>query len=148
MLTEKPKRKKRGKLPNQRTLEECRKRGWLADIVERRLPHCFITKDFLGLCDVIALDHKQGVLGIQATSDNGGNAAARVTKLHESPLLVPWLAAGNRLQVWAWGKRGARGEVKRWRVREIVVGVEPELQITESNASASGRQTLAVGNQC
>jgi hypothetical protein len=65
----------------------------------------------------VALDDGAGVLGIQACA--GASASARLTKAMEQPELQAWLARGNRFQVWAWRKAGARGKRKTWQVRII-----------------------------
>lgn len=99
--------------PTARTLLELRKRGCIADVVERRLARTFITKDLFGVIDVVALEPgRQGVLGVQATSTS--NARARVKKILDEPRALSWLGAGNRLEVWGFAKRGKRGKPKRW----------------------------------
>lgn len=106
--------------PTQRTLAECKKRGWTAGIVERRLTR-FVTQDFLGCIDIIAVT-PDGLVGIQATS--GANHAARVTKARQEPRLSAWLSPGRTFEVWSWSKRGARGERKRWQLRAESVSRE------------------------
>lgn len=103
--------------PTQRTLAECRKRGWDADIVERRL-RFNVTKDLLGCIDVVAVT-PDGIIGIQATS--GPHHAARVAKCKAEPRIAGWFRAGARLQVWSFAKRGKRGKAKRWQLRETEV---------------------------
>jgi hypothetical protein len=107
--------------PTARTLAECRKRGWLAQTVEQRLPHTFITRDLFGFIDVVALDGKAGLLGIQATSS--GNMPARVAKIREecAEASARWLEAGNRIVVWGWAKRGKVGARKLWTLREVAI---------------------------
>jgi hypothetical protein len=41
--------------PTARSLEECRKRGWIAGVVEQTIPHTFIKRDFIGIIDIIAI---------------------------------------------------------------------------------------------
>ena len=109
----KPKKKKRGKSPTALTLEECGKRGWIAQVVEQRIPHTFITRDLFGIIDIIAVVPGEAILGIQATSNNGGTHAARVHKALAEPRLTTWLKAGGRFAVWSWSKRG-----RLWVLRE------------------------------
>ncbi len=99
--------------PTVRTLAECRKRGWDVDIVERRV-HRFVTKDFLGCIDIIAVTD-DGLLGIQACA--GASHAARVAKCRAEPRVRSWLARGARLEVWSWSKRGDAGKRKLWTLR-------------------------------
>lgn len=100
--------------PTQRTLAECKRRGWTAGIVERRLTR-FVTQDFLGCIDIIAIT-PDGLVGIQATS--GANHAARVSKALAEPRLATWLAPGRTFAVWSWSKQGGCGKRKLWTLRE------------------------------
>ena len=103
--------------PTQRTLELLRELGYEPDVTERWIPKVKIRKDLYGCIDVLAAHPTHGILGVQATSDNGGNMSARIHKALQEPRLAVWLAAGGQFEVWAWGKRGARGKPKLWRVR-------------------------------
>lgn len=108
--------------PTARSLEECRRRGWPAGVVEKWIslpghPGGGVRKDLFGAIDVIALDGQPGSLGIQATS--GSNASARLEKAAAIPEIGAWLDAGNRFQVWAWRKAGPRGKRKTWQVRVV-----------------------------
>lgn len=102
--------------PTQRTLAECRKRGYVAQTVEQTIPRTFIKRDLFGCIDIIAITPK-GILGIQATGGTG-NHAHRIAKIKAEPRIAKWIAAGARMAVWSWNKRGARGETKRWTLRE------------------------------
>lgn len=117
-----------GMSPTQRTLAECKRRGWIAQVVEQnvRIPGGRMFKrDLFGVIDIVAIT-PDGILGIQATSNNGGTHMARVHKANAEPRLVAWLGAGARFAVWSWSKRGARGKRKTWQLREefIVSGTE------------------------
>jgi hypothetical protein len=110
-----------GITPTARTLAECRKRGWQADVVERRLTRT-IKRDLFGCIDIVAIT-PEGMLGIQATS--GSNHSARLVKAKQEPRLQAWLGVGARFEVWSWAKKGKRGKRKRWMLRtEEVVPVE------------------------
>jgi hypothetical protein len=99
--------------PTARSLLELRKRGCIADVVERRLAKTFVTKDLFGIIDVLALEPGvKGCLGVQATTVS--NQAARVKKILDEPRALMWLGTGNRLEVHGWSKRGARGKRKTW----------------------------------
>lgn len=80
------------------------------DVVERRLPHCFITKDFLGFADLLGVhsDHK-GVLAIQATATMS-NRLKRIRKILAEPRARKWVECGNRIQVYTWRKIKGRYE--------------------------------------
>ena len=102
--------------PTQRTLAECRKRGWPCQVVEHWNQYARIRQDLFGFGDIIALDGKPGCLLIQATST--GNMSSRVHKIEENEIAPQWLAAGNRIQVWGWAKRGPAGKRKAWTLKE------------------------------
>lgn len=111
--------------PCARTLMECRDRGWLPDVVERRVPgKKNITRDYLGFIDVLAITDLPGVLGIQATT--GANHADRMHKILGpcSEAARAFLSAGNRVAVWSWSKRGKAGARKLWTLRETPVTLD------------------------
>jgi hypothetical protein len=106
--------------PTSRSLAECKKRGWTAGIVERRVPFRNIAIDFLNCIDIIAFDTTT-TIGIQATS--GSNHAARVAKILAEPKARLWINATRHIEVWSWAKKGPRGARKRWTLRaERVTG--------------------------
>jgi hypothetical protein len=101
-----------------------------------------VRKDFLGCIDILAMDGLPGSLGIQACA--GGDASTRAKKAATEPLLRPWLAAGNRFQVWAWREiwvdTGAKTKAKRWRPRIVcLVLVDGEIVDMELEAGSDGR---------
>lgn len=124
--------------PTSRTLEELRRRGWPAGVVERWKPGFRDDKatgrkelipygtrvDFLGFADIMALDGQPGYLAIQACA--GASLAARLQKALAVPELKDHLAAGNRFQVWAWRQiwvTGKSGQTKRQRWQPKIVSV-------------------------
>lgn len=119
------KRRKKAVSPTARTLKECRRRGWTAQVVERRIPFQFTTIDLFGCIDIVAmvparpicegLQWKAHILGIQATS--GDHHADRRSKIAEEPRMKEWLACGALLSIWSW-RKAANG---RWTLREEAV---------------------------
>jgi hypothetical protein len=114
--------------PTARTLEKLRKEGWTCAVVEHWNPHAHIRQDLGGGIDVLAWKPKSTgqwssqILGIQACADTGGSGmAAHRAKLLREPKMATWVAAGGRLEIWAWGKKGARGERKLWECRVEVL---------------------------
>lgn len=97
--------------PTARTLAECKRRGWLAQVVERWNPHARVRHDLFGFIDVLALDGEQ-TIGIQATSTS--NLSSRLAKIHEHENKAAWLEAGNRILVWGWAKRKWRTKGGAW----------------------------------
>jgi hypothetical protein len=106
--------------PTARTLAECRKRGWPAQVVEQTIPRTFIKRDLFGCIDIVAIT-PNGLLGIQATS--GTNHAARAAKARQQPHFAAWLRAGAHFAVWSWARRGGRGKRKTWALREELLHV-------------------------
>ncbi len=111
----------KGRSPSSRTLERLRAEGYIAERVEQRIPKINISRDFLGIIDILAVKVGEPILGVQATS--GSNVAARVKKALGTPGLVVWLAVGGVFEVWGWAKRGPRGKRKVWTLdrREVVL---------------------------
>jgi hypothetical protein len=107
----KPKRKSKGTSPTQRTLKFMRTNGYLAEVVEKRLPKVFITKDLFGFIDVLAVKGED-IIGIQVTS--GDHVAHRITKIieHEN---YPLVIAAMRIVVHGWRKNAAG----KWVLREV-----------------------------
>lgn len=107
----KPKRKSKGTSPTQRTLKHMRALGYVCDIVERRVPFQFVTKDLFGFIDVLCVKGED-IVGVQATS--GDNVAARVTKIteHEN---WPLVCKAIRVVVHGWRKNSKN----RWVLREV-----------------------------
>lgn len=118
--------------PTTRTLRECRKRAWQADVTERWIAGARIRRDLFHFGDVLALDGQPGSLAIQACA--GASHAARRAKITSDPEVAPkaraWLEAGNRIAVWSWAKRGERGKRKLWTLREdeiLLTNIDPHL---------------------
>lgn len=107
---------------NNASVKKLEAEGWcIPEVVEKRIPHCFITKDLWGFADIIAVSptRKQTLL-VQSTG--GGNGPARVAKIKANPNAGICLAAGLRIVVHDWRKRAGQRE------RECVV-----VEITKEN---------------
>ena len=102
--------------PTARTLARLRELGYRADVVERRLPGCLVTRDLFGMADAIAVHPgARAVLLVQATT--AAHVADRLRRVRGQPDLPALLAAGVRVEVWGWAKRGGRWHVRRVAVR-------------------------------
>lgn len=77
-------------------------------------------RDLFGVIDIVAIT-PEGIIGIQATSNNGGTHMARVHKALAEPRLVRWLKAGAKFQVWSWRKRG-----RFWELRDEEAFIAPQ----------------------
>ena len=80
--------------------------GWTCQIVEYRIPHCFITKDCFGFGDILAISPSRGTMLVQSTG--GGNGPARAAKIRNEPRAGVWLACKNRIQVHDWRQRAGQ----------------------------------------
>jgi hypothetical protein len=123
------KRKAKATSPTARTLAECRKRGYVAQVVERWNPHAKVRVDLFGAIDLLAIvplsasdalvppigGEPSGILAIQACA--GDSHAARRDKILAEPRAKQWVDAGGQLELWSWSKRGDRGKAKRWTLR-------------------------------
>lgn len=121
--------------PNKRSLDWLRERGYTAEVVERRLPGCLVTKDLFGFADLLAVRAaERGVLAVQATT--GRNLSARVKKILGAPqggrpreiadarrrreAAQLWLRCGNRIEVHGWRLLRRRGV---WEANVVKVGL-------------------------
>lgn len=119
-LPEKKARKKPVRLIP-KSLERLRRAGYFAEVVERRLPKVFVTKDLFGLADILAFNEGLDVVFVQTT--DGTHVAAHVTKVEEDPkvleTLKAWLRGGRRFEIHGWLKRGPYGERKVYTCRVV-----------------------------
>ena len=98
-----------------------RERGYIVCRVEQRIPHSFITRDAFNFGDLLAADPgwKSGspsVALIQVTTTSHLNN--REQKIRDLPDAWQWIAAGARILLHGWAKRGARGKRKMWTCTE------------------------------
>jgi len=133
----------KSKQPTQRTLDECRKRGWTPGVVERwapgfrkkkgseefeQIPYG-TRKDFLGFADILVLDGEPGYLAIQACA--GGSVQDRLQKALQVPELRLHLQAGNRFQVWGWREvwvdTSTKTKRRQWTPKIIAVTLQAGL---------------------
>lgn len=102
--------------PTERTLGECRRRGWTAQVVERWNQWSRNRVDLFGVIDIVALAPGIGIVGIQACA--GSDHATRRSKIMIEARARKWIEVGGKLQIWSWAKRGARAKRKTWTLRE------------------------------
>lgn len=104
--------------PTERTLRWLRKQGYTCQVVERRIPHTFVTKDLFGCIDIVAIKAGiPGVLGVQVTSR--AHLADRLAKVKREPRAALWRECRNDLLVVGWSKRGEAGRRKLWEVEAV-----------------------------
>jgi hypothetical protein len=142
-----PKKRKSSTSPTERTIAECKRRGWIPGVVERHIPfpRPMGTKiDLFGVIDLVVIVppfDKDGngwpepgyILAIQATGGSGGTHAARRTKILAEPRAKAWVEAGGQFELWSWSKRvgynkdGSKSARPAWTLRvetyaEMVAG--------------------------
>lgn len=124
--------------PTQRALAECKRRGYVAQVVERFNSFTKRRHDLFGCIDIVAVTPWSpvmsagdprwsiqvgtgpgAIIGIQVTS--GTNHAARIAKIKAEPRMAAWAKAGGLIWVWSYAKRGKRGKRKTWQLRESEV---------------------------
>lgn len=112
--------------PTQRTLKALRDRGLMCAIVEKFNPHVGphgIRQDLFGIIDIIALDSRSGVIGIQSTGQ-AFSAHLRKLTIEKAMETHAWLSTpGTSLELWGWRKvKLARGgKAMRWKPRVKVI---------------------------
>jgi hypothetical protein len=92
--------------PTGRTLSALRSAGFVAEVVERWLPHVNRRADLFGIGDVIAIRAGERPQLVQVTSNT--NVAARVMKAKREPRLRVWLQSGCTFAVHGWGNVDGR----------------------------------------
>lgn len=115
----------RRKSPTQRTLELLRRKGFTCGKVEQRVSPPGMTpflRDLFGFIDIVVLDDLPGCLGVQACMVS--DRYRRHAKILAEPKARRWLERGNRIAVYAWSMKGARGTRKRWTAAVTNVTVE------------------------
>jgi len=114
--------------PTQRSLAECKARGWIAGVVEKWNPHAHIRQDLWGWVDIVALDpHTGDVLFIQTTSGaHHAHREGKVLSWEHLDALVKY--PGRRALIWSWSQRvafkkdGTKAKLPRWTLRETDLG--------------------------
>ncbi len=107
--------------PTARTLAHLRRLGFLADVVERWLPHVRRKRDLFGIGDVLAVHPRDRlVLLVQATT--GAHVADRLARIQRRAELPLLLRAGVSVEVWGWFLRGERWHVRRAALRAEDLG--------------------------
>lgn len=96
------------KSTTQRSLDYLAEAGWLAQVVERRIPYAKTTVDLFGFIDILALRDAE-TLAVQTTTAD--HAANRIRKISEHPNLAAVRAAGWTIHVHGWRKSMPSG---RW----------------------------------
>ena len=116
--------------PTSRSLQVLREEGWLAEKVEHYHHYERKTFDLFGIADIAAARADvPGLLLIQCTSQS--NKSSRWQKLISAPASRILLSAGNRIEVWTWGKRGKKGQRKTWQLQRKPVTLA-DLTLVES----------------
>ena len=115
--------------PTERTLAELKKRGMKSGVTERWISQVWvgngqrgIRKDLFGIIDIIALDQKRGIVGVQSTGNDfsGHDKKIMEEKRQET---IDWLSTpGAYLELWAWRKikkvKGKNIEIWSPRIKE------------------------------
>jgi hypothetical protein len=90
--------------------------GYTADVVERRIPGCFTTRDLFGIGDILAAHPEERIiLLVQTTSRD--HLADRLRRVRACPALPVLLDAGIRVEIWGWAKRNGRWHACRVAIR-------------------------------
>jgi hypothetical protein len=132
--------------PTKRTLAHLRKLGFTADVVERRIPGCFTTRDLFGIGDILAVHPGERiVLLIQTTTRD--HLADRLRRVREQPALPLLLDAGMQVEVWGWAKRGGRWQAARVAIRPEDLEAITIAELPDGRRGRGGirKQTLSDG---
>ena len=96
--------------------------GFKVGIVEYWHAYAHKRMDLYGLADLVALrGDRAGTTYIQCC---GEDIQSHVEKMLANTVMPDLLKAGNPCFLWAWRKRGGRGERKMWDLKEIEFLIE------------------------
>jgi len=123
-----------------RALAELKRRGYRAKPVEKWNSFAKIRQDLWGF-DIEALRPGE-ILFVQVTGGDGGNHAARRTKLLASAECRDVLLAGGRAAVWSYALRGEAGDRKLYELREQDIYLH-DMQVIAAPAPVSPRKAAA-----
>jgi hypothetical protein len=102
--------------PTASTLQELRRLGYLAAVVERWLPRVERKADLFGIGDVLAVHPRdRQLLLVQCTS--AAHVPDRVRRVQGRPELAHLLAAGVAVEVWGWQLVRGRSHCREEAVR-------------------------------
>ena len=104
------------------TLRELRRRGAIADVVERWMPGARRRRDLFGFADIIAIVDGR-IVAVQAYRSGVREHVERITSDPSCRrAALAWLRAGGQIQLWWWRqlRRGAR-VVWRPRIHRILI---------------------------
>lgn len=109
--------------PLQRTMQYCRKQGWLVDKSEYWNPFAHRRIDLFDFIDAIAISELDGIIAIQATTK--AHFAEREQKILANENAKAWIKTGNPIYLFGWGKkkikRGGKKEIWDMRLKEITL---------------------------
>ena len=102
-------------LPVQRSLKHLRDEGWTVAIVEKWNQYARRRIDVFGFADLLAMHPHGSIALVQCCA--GSTMGAHRDKMLAIPELEKWKAAGGRVFLMAWAKKGPRGKRKTWTLR-------------------------------
>jgi hypothetical protein len=107
----------------QRSLKVIKEYGWQYWITEKWNPYSRTNEDMFGFCDILCLSDCR-TIAIQSCA-GGGDYMRHVRKIRDNEYAIPWLFAGNEIQIWAWRqlkkKRGGKAKIWKPRVADILL---------------------------
>lgn len=111
--------------PVQRSKKELEKNGWTVAIVEKWIPprgemKFGVRKDVWGFGDLLACRpglENQGLIALVQCC-RAADMAVHKKKILELKAYYTWRAAGGKVFLQGWSKKGGRGQVKRWTMTE------------------------------
>lgn len=120
--------------PTNRTKKWFESFDYTVGVVERWLPRTNIRVDLFGFADLAAMRDNGEFWLLQAT--DGSNHSKRRDKLLALDTVPVALAAGVRVAVVSWSKRGPRGKRKLWTCRiDLIVWEDYRLTYREIELS-------------
>jgi hypothetical protein len=107
--------------PTARSIEYLRERGFIVHRVEHWNQFARRRIDAFGFGDLLIAKPNWGCALVQVTTN--AHLAEHEKKMLDTPNLLVWLQADQRVLLHGWAKKGPRGGRKTWELteREIVI---------------------------
>lgn len=114
--------------------------GWRVEDVEHRVPHSFVTKDLMGVFDLLALNAAVpcSTLAVQVTSES--NHASRLSKVLASSKARYSLKCGWRVEVWGVRNRPGK-DGKGIRFSTLILDEDGSIRVEDGSLALESAQT-------
>lgn len=140
MAGSKKKKKRPSTWAKNKAVAHLKRYRWAVEDVETRVPHSFVTKDLMGVFDLLALNPAIPcpTLAVQVTSES--NHASRLTKVLNSAKARRCLECGWRVEVWGVRDRPGK-DGKGIRFSTLILEEDGSIRVEERSLALESAST-------